>query len=56
MIDRALFWIANHLPRRLVYFCAIRLMSHATIGRWSHQVVPELYAVDALKRWEVTDD
>lgn len=40
------------LPRNLVYWCAIRLMAHATQGRYSTQVVPDLSAMDALKRWE----
>ncbi len=42
-------WI---LPKRLVYWCAIRVMAYATTGKHSNQVVPELLAMDALKRWE----
>ena len=41
------------LPRWLVYWCAIRLMAHATQGPWGNQIVPELNAIDALKRWEM---
>lgn len=44
-------WLAWKLPRRLVYFCAIRLMVSATAGKYSGTVVPELTAIDALKRW-----
>jgi hypothetical protein len=40
------------LPRRLAYWCAIRVIAHATTGEYSNQVVPELTAMDALKRWE----
>ena len=43
--------IAWRLPRRLVYWCAVRLMAHATQGQYSSQVVPELSAMDALQRW-----
>ena len=43
--------IAWSLPEWLVYWCAIRLVSFATVGKWSGQVVPDLTAVDALKRW-----
>ena len=43
--------IAWWLPRRLVYWCAIRLMVHGTQGDHENQVVPELNAVDALERW-----
>jgi hypothetical protein len=45
---RRIAWI---LPRRLIYWCAIRLMAHGTQGQWSNQAVPELTAMDALKRW-----
>lgn len=51
MTEKVARWIANHLPRSVVYFAAIRLIANATVGEWSSQVVPELYAVDALKRW-----
>ena len=42
-------WI---LPRWLVYWSSIRLIAHATQGQYSHQIVPELGAMEALKRWE----
>ena len=44
-------WLAFELPKPLVYWAAIRLMSYATVGKYSNQIVPELTAVDALKRW-----
>lgn len=46
----ALVWM---LPRWLVYWCAVRLMAHATTGQHSNQVVPDLTAMDALQRWEL---
>jgi hypothetical protein len=39
------------MPKKLVYWCSIRLMVNATTGEHSSQVVPELTAMDALKRW-----
>ena len=45
-------WVAWHLPRRVVMWCAIRLIAYATQGRWSDQIVPELGAVDAIRRWD----
>lgn len=47
-------WIklAYLLPKPLVYWCSIRLIAHATTGAYSNQVVPDLRAMDALKRWE----
>jgi len=52
MIDRFWWWLAFHLPRRVAYFAAVRVAAHATQGRWSHQEVPALTAMDAIKRWE----
>jgi len=49
---RLVMWFVWLLPRWLVYWCSVRLMSEATTGQWGHQVVPELTALDALKRWE----
>lgn len=45
----ALAWL---VPKRLAYWCAVRVISRATVGEYSTQVVPELTAMDALKRWE----
>lgn len=49
--DRLCIWIAWMLPRRLVKWCAARLMAHATYGPYEDQVVSELTALDALGRW-----
>lgn len=40
------------LPRWLVYWCAIRVIAHATQGKYGNTIVPELTAMDALKRWD----
>jgi hypothetical protein len=45
---RAIVW---RLPKRLVMWAAIRVVAHATTGEYSNQIVPELTAIDALKRW-----
>ena len=45
------FWLARHLPKRIVYHCTIQAMCHATMGPYSDQIVPELYAMDVLKRY-----
>lgn len=49
--ERVLMWIAWHLPRKVVYWCSIRLMANETQGPYSSQIVPELKAMDALERW-----
>jgi hypothetical protein len=44
-------FIAWHLPKSLVAWCAIRVGAHATQGQYSSQVVPDLKFMDALQRW-----
>ena len=56
MFERIANWVAWHLPRRIVYHCAVRLMVHGTVGKWKEQVVPELNAMDALERWNDTEE
>lgn len=51
MKEKILMAIAWHLPKSLVMWCSVRLMAHATQGEWSHQVAPELTALEALNRW-----
>lgn len=51
-MEKVIIWIAWHLPRRIAYWCTIRVGVNATTGQYSSQVVPELYFTDALKRWE----
>ena len=50
--EKLLTAIVWRLPRRLVYWSAIRVIAHATSGQYSHTVVPELPAMEALKRWD----
>lgn len=48
------FWIkiAQWVPHQLAYWCAVRVVTNATTGPYSNQVVPDLTAMDALQRWE----
>ena len=45
-------WFVWKLPRWVVYYSTIRLISNATCGVYSNELVPELKAMEALKRWE----
>jgi len=45
-------WLAWKLPRKLVYWCTIRLVAHVTSGYWGRTDVPSLTAVEALHRFE----
>lgn len=40
------------LPRRVVYWCAIRVAAHATTGKYADEVVPDIPFMEALKRWD----
>lgn len=51
-LDRLCAKISWWMPKRLVYFCAIRLGALATTGIYGSTVVPELTFIEALKRWE----
>lgn len=55
MKDQLYSWLSRYLPRRLVYHCAIRVISEATTGRWSSTIVPELPAMEALRRFEPSE-
>lgn len=46
--QRVSFW----LPKPLVYFATIRLTAWATGGDYGTTIVPELTAMEALRRWE----
>lgn len=52
MKNKIQMWFAWKLPRWLVQWAAIRMVAHATTGKYSTTVVPELSAVEALRRWD----
>lgn len=47
---RVIVW---HMPKRIIYWAAIRLMSHASTGKYSDSVVPNITIIEALDRWEM---
>jgi hypothetical protein len=51
-MDKFYLWLVWKLPRRLIMWAAVRVISHATTNQWSNQVVPSLKAMDALERWD----
>jgi hypothetical protein len=46
-----LFTIARIMPKSVVLYCAIYVMSYSTSGKYSNTVVPELSGMDAIKRF-----
>ena len=55
-LERLVRWVAWHLPRYLVMWCYIRVVAYATTGKYGNTVVPELTAMDALRRWDGSPD
>lgn len=51
MKEKICIWLAWHMPVRLVYWCYLRVCSHATTGEHMNQVVPELTTQEASERW-----
>jgi hypothetical protein len=49
--DKVQMWFAWRLPKWLVEWATVRLVSHATTGVYSGTVVPDLTAMEALRRW-----
>jgi len=45
-------WLSWKMPRKLAYWCAIRVGAHATTGKYGDTVVPGLSMMDMFKRWE----
>lgn len=43
--------LAWRLPRRLVYWCAIRIGAAATTGQWGKEETPTLTFANAIDRW-----
>lgn len=50
--DELCIWIAAALPRRVAYYATMRLVCHATTGKYSDTVVPELGVMECLNRWD----
>lgn len=45
------YWLVDRLPRKLVYFCFMKVMAHSTTGKYGTTIVPELTGMDAIKRF-----
>ena len=50
-IDKLWMHLAWMLPKRLCYWCAVRVGVYATKGQYSRDIVPELRMMEALDRW-----
>lgn len=47
-------WVANRLPRPIVYYAAIRLVAYVSTRQFRYRVVPSIGAMEAIQSWERT--
>lgn len=52
MVEKLTIKLAWLVPRRLAYWCAIRVGTHATTGKWGVEETSALLFADALQRWD----
>ena len=52
LLERFTIWLAWRLPRRLAYWAAIRVNSHATVTAFKHRTPDKVSIMDALKAWQ----
>lgn len=44
-------WASYRLPKKLIYFAAIRLGAYATTGKYGNMDAPAITLMDAIGRW-----
>lgn len=49
--QKIMMWVVDRLPKVIVYLCFIKVVALATTGKYSNTVVPEITAMEALKRY-----
>jgi hypothetical protein len=50
--EKVWLWAAYRMPKKLVYWCCIRAIAHATTGQYGTTIVDQISPMDILKRWE----
>lgn len=50
--EKVCIWLAWRMPRQLVLWAAVRLMSHATCTKFSNRTPDNVSIMDALDAWE----
>lgn len=44
-------WVANHLPRKIVYWAAIRVWQEAVTDEWGFTDAHQIKMHEGIKRW-----
>ena len=50
--ESVLTWLAWKMPKSLVMWASMRLIAHATTNEYSSTIVPDLTAMEAIRRWD----
>lgn len=50
-MEKLWLWLAWRLPRELVRWASVRLMTHATTTEYATKAVSEVSILDALRAW-----
>lgn len=50
--EKFLLWLTRRIPRKFLYWIAIRIGAIVTSGKYGDTIVPELTFMEALKRIE----
>lgn len=49
--ENVMLFLAGLMPKRLIYWCSIKLIAYSTTGKYGNTIVPELTAMEALNRY-----
>lgn len=52
MMEKLQIWCAWSLPKWLVAWAIVRMVAHATTGKYQLTELPRLTCCEALERWE----
>ena len=52
-MQRKAVWL---LPKWVVRWAMVRATLHATNGKWSKEIVPNVTSIEVMKRWDETND
>ena len=50
--EKSYLWLARRIPRKSLYWIAVRIGAIVTTGKYSDTIVPELTFMEALERLE----
>jgi len=51
-LDKLKWWLADKLPNTIKMRVFMLIVGRATTGKYSNTIVPDLTAMEAIKRWE----